>query len=64
MPAATDTSEMKKMYGEVMRSNCTVRSNFSASLRKPGALIYTRMGAATMPISVTANRISASMVVT
>src|SRR5450759_3359038 len=45
MPAATATSEMKKIYGEVMRSNCTVRTNFAASLRKPGATILVYISA-------------------
>ena len=38
MPAESDTSEMKTMYGKVMRSSCTVMANFSGSLAKPGAV--------------------------
>ena len=37
-PAASATREMKKMYGKVMRSICTVRPNFSGSAwNQPGA---------------------------
>ena len=38
MPAASETSEMKRMYGKVMRSIVTVRPNFSGSAAKPGAV--------------------------
>ena len=36
-PAANATSEMKAMYGKVMRSIVTVSSNFAGSAAKPGA---------------------------
>src|SRR6185436_2103551 len=41
MPAASDTSEMKTMYGNVMRSNSTVNANFPGSAANPGAVTYT-----------------------
>jgi hypothetical protein len=38
MPAESATSEMKRMYGKVMRSSSTVSANFSGSAAKPGAV--------------------------
>ncbi|MNC99480.1 hypothetical protein D3C83_177880 [compost metagenome] len=38
MPAASDTSEMKTMYGKVMRSSWTVSANFPGSAANPGAV--------------------------
>ena len=37
-PPASATSDMKKMYGKVMRVSCTVSSNLPASAEKPGAV--------------------------
>jgi hypothetical protein len=37
MPPASATSDMKRMYGKVMRVRLTVRANFSGSSVKPGA---------------------------
>ena len=38
IPAASETSEMKRMYGKVIRSIVTVSANLSESAAKPGAL--------------------------
>ena len=38
IPAASETSEMKRMYGKVIRSIVTVSANLSGSAAKPGAL--------------------------
>ena len=37
MPAEKATSEIKTMYGNVMRSSVTVRSNLPESAANPGA---------------------------
>ncbi len=62
MPPASDASEMNRMYGNVMRSSCTVRSNLLGTAAKPGALRYTMSGAARIPSTLTTNRTSASRV--
>jgi hypothetical protein len=54
-PPASATSDMKRMYGKVIRVSATVSSNFSASAAKPGAAIQTNTGAAAMPIAVMTN---------
>ena len=38
MPAASATSAMNKMYGNVMRVSSTVNANLSGSAAKPGAV--------------------------
>jgi len=39
MPPASETREISKMYGKMIRSMETVTANFSGSAEKPGALI-------------------------
>ena len=38
IPAASETSEMNRMYGKVIRSIVTVRPNFSGLAANPGAV--------------------------
>ena len=54
-PPASATSDMKKMYGKVIRVSVTVSSNLPASALKPGAETQTSSGAAAMPMAVMAN---------
>src|SRR3989344_5448856 len=44
MPAAIATSEMKKIYGKVMRNICTVKPYFCGSSRNPRGTANTQKG--------------------